>query len=178
MDRERQALVAFAVLAALVVIPIALTAAAASPVHRGPAATGSMLRLPAGCGRVAPPVFPGARAARGVGNEAAILRQLNGLGRTEPLTDLATFTMGRTGWLADSRTGVDVIRWYDRRLRSIPIWRMGPRLRSLIGMRPRGSVDSPPVLYVTRPGAVLIRQIGEDRMGLLVAASCSGTQTA
>jgi hypothetical protein len=178
MDREHQALIAFAVLAALVVIPVALTTAAASPVHRGPAASGPALRLPAGCGQVAPPVFPGARPARRLGDEAAIVRQLNGLGRTAPLTDLATFTMGRTGWLADPRTGLDVFRWYERRLRTIPIWEMGPTLRSLIGMRLRGSVDSPPVLYITPRAAVLIRQIGEDRMGLLVAASCSGTQTA
>jgi hypothetical protein len=178
MDRERRALVAFALLAALVVVPIALTTAAASPVHRGPAASRPMLRLPAGCGEVAPPVFPGARAARGLGNEAAIQRELNHLGRTTQLTDLATFTMGRAGWLADSQTGLDVFRWYDRRLRAVPIWKMGQTLRALIGMRPRGLVDSPAILYVNSRAAVLIRQIGADRMGLLVAASCSGTQGA
>ena len=213
MNQERRALVAFAVLGALVVGPVAATAGhrtegtgvarAAGSAVQGRAADeqagrgggseragstegGGKARhsrfptkkgptpLVSVCG-VSVPRYPGARPSGGRGDERTILRAVKRLGLTDPLTQTRTFRIPGDAWVGKYlRTPEDVFQFYQRRMREIPVFRMGKGLRSLLGLRPVGEVDSPPLLYVDAGSIVLVRP-QESGMGLLVGAACSST---
>ena len=121
------------------------------------------------------PLYPGARGGGAIGNESRILDVLNRLRMTEPLTRVRTFTMGGRDWVGNSLTPEDVFRFSLRRMQPVQIWRMGSDLRSILGLRPGGEVDSPPLLYVGDRSAVLVRSLSKGDLGLLVAVSCSRT---
>ena len=181
MNREGRALVAFAVLGAIVVAPIAATAGHTSedvrvataretstqsqptgglPGHRThreradrtggvgtrrsrfPTRQGPTPRVSV-CG-VSVPRYPGARPSGGTGDERTILHGLNRLGLTDPLRRFRTFSIPADAWVGNRRTPEDVFQFYMRRMREVPVFRMGQVLRSLLGLRRFGEVDSPP----------------------------------
>jgi hypothetical protein len=200
MNRERRAVVAFALLAALVLGPVAVTshhgskseaaqaagrpAARSAPEPRAAGSTGNRHpRFPnrkgptpelSVCG-ISVPLYPGARSGGTVGNESRMLEVLTRLGLTHPLTKVRTFAIPDGDWIGNARTPEDVFQFYQHRMNEVPIFRMGRELRSLIGVRPTGEVDSPPLLYVDESTAVVIRTLGKSEVGLLVAAGCSRT---
>jgi hypothetical protein len=126
------------------------------------------------CG-VSVPLYPGARRGGAVGAEGRIVAAVTRLGRTDPLSRFRVFTMKGSDWLGNSRTPEDVFQFYLRRMHEVQIWRMGSALRSLLGLRARGEVDSPPLLYLGDRSAVVVRSTSRGGLGLIVAVACTRT---
>lgn len=81
---------------------------------------------------------------------------IDDLGLTPNLTPGGILTAPFTVWTSGMRNGHDLFGFYGRRMQPVQFWDMTPRLRNLIGVRPRGTVDSPPLLYVDENGFVLV----------------------
>lgn len=116
-------------------------------------------RTPGPCERVVP-VF----APRGlVWNPAApmeLVRALTRLPEFPAFSDRQTLRYRSDEWIGED--GEHVFSFYERRMEPIDFWEMPADLRRLIGVRARGEIDSPPLLYVGRRGAVLLQFMGGD----------------
>ena len=110
------------------------------------------------CATGSPPVYPGAAIIVPTGDEERL---------TDLVSELTGLALRRWSSHVVPRW-IGITEWYDRRMDSIPPWEMGPDLRRAIGMRVRGVVDAPPVLYHDESGAVLIRLV-KGNIALVVA---------
>jgi hypothetical protein len=96
---------------------------------------------------------------------------LRGLARLDVFPDVSkrqTLRYPGSEWVGSGRR--HIFSFYDRRMKGIDFGHMSPHLRALIGVRPRGEIDSPPLLYVSRSTAVLL-QFRRD-LGALVTQFC------
>jgi len=73
-----------------------------------------------------------------------------------PVTKMERFSLGRSMWLGGGDLAT-VFGFYSARMRPIGFAAMSESVRREIGVRPTGTVDSPPLLYVNRTGAALIQ---------------------
>ncbi|MFL5800059.1 MAG: hypothetical protein ACJ77A_19280 [Actinomycetota bacterium] len=113
------------------------------------------------------PLYPLAlRTAQG--RDESLLRALNAIPGVPLVTRMESFSLGRDMWLGGS--GVPMaFRFYAQRMHLVGFAAMPASSRRVIGVRPTGPVDSPPLLYVTRTGAALLQGLrtGEVRLSLL-----------
>jgi hypothetical protein len=73
-----------------------------------------------------------------------------------PVTKMERFSLGRSTWLGGGDLAT-VFGFYSTRMRPIGFAAMSESVRREIGVRPTGTVDSPPLLYVNRTGAALVQ---------------------
>jgi hypothetical protein len=196
MTRERWATTAFAVLSAVALVAVILlrsptggaTAAQADPPAVGkptpsptspptpgpidsptPSPTGGTpeLRNPGPCERTVP-LFSGRYLMWSRPVSPQLVRALARLDAFPEVTRRQTLRYPGSEWVGSGRR--HIFSFYDRRMAGIDFGRMNPHLRELIGVRPRGEIDSPPLLYVSRKAAVLL-QFRRD-LGALVSLFC------
>jgi hypothetical protein len=164
MSRERVAVVALAVLFALAAAPALLLrggTAVAGPSHHTPNASAVTVEVTDStsieyvCAGV--PIFPGATLMGRSVVDPAVVGAINALHVTPELEAGPTLRAPFQAWTAGMQHGKDLLSFYARRMRTVNFWDMTRRLRTLIGVRPGGTVDSPPLLYASPNGAVLLR---------------------
>jgi hypothetical protein len=172
MSRERTALVALAVLFGLAAAPALLLRAGTSAVkHPRPAAGRVDIRVvavPLTCLEAGIPVFAAASPTGQVGFEPSIVHAINAPGLAPRVNAAATLRLPFASWTAGMQRGTDLLSFYAKRMRPVDFWEMTTRLRTAIGVRPRGTVDSPPLLYVNNRGAVLLRPHDDGSLGVVV----------
>ena len=192
MSRERRALAAFLVLAAVATVPAVLlhpgsdARAAAHPARLGSTASLADVRTVPEAGMfsarmmarravlaarseltVAAPHGDPAQICTSVPRYPAALRVeqrmdqrlLQALGAVPgvpPVTKMERFSLGRSAWLGGDGLPT-VFGFYAARMRPIGFAAMSASVRREIGVRPTGSVDSPPLLYVNRTSAALVQ---------------------
>jgi hypothetical protein len=121
------------------------------------------------------PAFPGAIAGPG----GAFPRELHDAIQALPLMpDLGVtqrLLIPKSAWLVGNAHGRDPFAFYARRMRPVNFWDMPASLRTMLGLRPRGTVDSSPLLYRSRAGAVLVRPLRSG--GLIAVLLCPRTTT-
>lgn len=161
---ERQGLAVFLLVAAVAIaLPLAVrnsgegggSERAASSPTPSPAPTPSP-SLGGGCASLGVPVFRGAEPGRLPSNAADLHTAVNDLGLLPPLTEAGAWQVDAETWLAPPGHGRVIFDWYARRMEPVDFRDLGTGLRKLLGVRPRGPVDSPPMLYVNDRGAVLV----------------------
>ena len=103
------------------------------------------------------PIFSGATPAPELAIDRSVATAIDELRLAPTLTGSATLRAPFQAWTAGMRHGKDLLSFYANRMRPVNFWDMSARLRTLLGVRPRGTVDSPPLLYVNSGGAVLLR---------------------
>ena len=179
MSRERAALVALCVLFALAAAPALLLragtpATAASRHAASEAATGgpivdvSVAVVPLPCLKAGIPVFPGATPTFPTGFDPTTVHAINALGVAPKLDAAATLRLPFRTWTAGMQHRKDLLSFYAKRMQPVNFWDMSTRLRTAIGVRPRGTVDSPPLLYVNPSGAVLLRPHDDGSLDVIV----------
>jgi hypothetical protein len=181
MGKERGALVALALLFGLAVAPALLVrpgvtvsrdpVRVAEPVVAPASSSSAPTTAPAECPGV--PVYPGATRAFGLAIDQSVVEAINALGLTPRLQAGPTPSAPFSTWTAGIRHGRDLLSYYARRMRRVSFWEMTARLRTLIGVRTRGTVDSPPLLYVSPSGAVLLRPHPNGTLDLVVLCPAS-----
>ncbi len=159
MKPERRGTLAFMVLFAAS-IALALVAPEGGPGGGG---------LP--CRPVGPPIFPGAGPVAVPSDTTAVMSEVSRLGLTPALGEAEAWLVPAGAWLG---TGRDILAFYERRMTPVTFDDMSRSLRELLGLRPTGSIDSPPLLYVKEGVALLIRMAPNDDATLLVM-SCAPT---
>lgn len=159
MNQERSGVLAFLVIAAGS-ITLALL------FREGPP------REAVSCAAPEPKVFPGALSTPLPKDASAILRHVNDLGPTPPLTKAEAWLVPANLWLGASGPSSDVFGFYERRMAPVLFEEMPGSLRLLLGLPRRGDVDSPPLLFLGEGSAVLIRIDAEADASLLLM-SCS-----
>ena len=198
VSRERRALAAFLVLAAVATLPALVlrpgpppsAAAQRAPRPHEPSAAAAYVLsarraaaaarqaeltaafrhgVPAQvCARV--PQYAAARRIEQQRNPA-LLRALDSVPGMPLVTRMERFSLGHSAWLGDGRVP-DVFRFYGARMHPVGFEEMSPAVRRAIGVRPTGSVDSPPLLYTNRTGAVMVQGLpgGAVRLTLFCGA--------
>jgi hypothetical protein len=192
VSRERRALAAFLVLAAVATAPaIVLRAhsgsgAAAQPVRIGLAKTPApsretsearvvSARMSAGRAAIAARDAAGAATRHGdpaqgctdvpryptallveEHRHARLIGAIATVPRVPPVTEMERFSLGKSAWLGEGGLPT-VFGFYSARMRGIGFAAMSSSTRRVIGVRPTGSVDSPPLLYANRTGAALVQ---------------------
>lgn len=142
MNRERRGAIAFIVL-------FAASMALAVAVPEGRPGGGGLA-----CHPVGPPIYPGAEPIAVPADAAAIMHEVGLLGRTPPLAEAEAWLVPGRRWLA---AGNDIFSFYERRMTPVTFDEMTRSLRELLGLRPTGLIDSPPLLYLRGGVALLIR---------------------
>ncbi len=164
-------MIALAVLFALAAAPALLLRgdAAASPARSGPVAEPVVAPAPpepappspppasTPCLQAGIPVFAGATPAGPSELDQSVVHAINALTVGPHLDAAGTLRAPFQDWTSGMQRGKDLLSFYAKRMRPVNFWDMTARLRNLIGVRPRGTVDSPPLLYVNPSGAVLLR---------------------
>ncbi len=179
MSRERTALVALAVLFGLAAAPALLLRAGAPSAGRprsaasesaaaGPVVDIRVVAVPPTCLNAGIPVFAAASPTGQIGFEPSIVHAINALGLAPRVNAAATLRLPFSSWTAGMQRGRDLLSFYAKRMRPVNFWDMTARLRTLIGVRPRGTVDSPPLLYVNHGGAVLLRPHDDGSLDIVV----------
>jgi hypothetical protein len=116
------------------------------------------------------PLYPLAlRSAQG--RDRSLLRAVNAVAGLPVVTRMESFSLGRAMWLG-GRGVPTAFRFYAQRMQPIGFAVMLASSRRVIGVRPTGSVDSPPLLYVNQTGAALMQGLrtGEIRLTLFCGA--------
>ncbi|MDP9341475.1 MAG: hypothetical protein M3Q23_05055 [Actinomycetota bacterium] len=114
------------------------------------------------------PIFPGAAPAPALAVDRSVARAITDLHLTPGLSGSAIFQAPFGTWTAGMQQGRDLLSLYADRMRPVNFWDMSVRLRNAIGVRPRGPVDSPPLLYVSPSGAVLLRPHPSGALDLIL----------
>jgi hypothetical protein len=163
-NAERQGLVVFLVLgAAAILFPLSVRNFGGIDRSERAAATPAVSLTPTpspsiggGCSSLGLPVFRGAEPGRLPTHAADLATAVNNLGLLPQLTETGAWRVDAETWLAPPGRGRVIFDWYEQRMEPVDFRDLGTELRKLLGVRPRGSVDSPPMLYVDEHGAVLV----------------------
>jgi hypothetical protein len=175
MSRERTAVVALAVLFGLAAVPALLLRGSAQPVSRHGIVTAAPVAVPAyfnpppgPCLDGSIPIFPGATPTGQAALDRSVVNAINALGLAPRLRAGVMLRAPVGTWTAGMQHGKDLLSFYARRMRPVDFWDMTRRLRRLIGVRPGGTVDSPPLLYASSDGAVLLRPHPDGTLDLVL----------
>jgi len=114
------------------------------------------------------PIFPGSTPAPELAVDQNVATAINELHVAPRLTGSAILRAPFGTWTAGMQQGKDLLSFYANRMRPVNFWDMSVGLRNAIGVRPRGTVDSPPLLYVNASGAVLLRPHDDGSLDLVV----------
>jgi len=128
---------------------------------------GETRRKPGPCER-AMPLFSGRSLVWSRPVSPQLVRELARLDAFPEVSQRQTLRYPGSEWVGSGRR--HIFSFYDRRMTGIDFGEMSSHLRDLMGVRPRGEIDSPPLLYVSRSAAVLL-QIRRD-LGALVTLFC------
>ena len=88
--------------------------------------------------------------------DGALLRAVNRAPGVSHLTGMNSFSLGTSAWLGGNGAP-DAFEYYSERMNPVDVAEMPASTRRAIGVRPSGPVDSPPLLYVSKAGAALLR---------------------
>lgn len=168
MDRERLAVALFLLIAGGA---IALALLAPDGRRQEAPATVPLSELPReGAPEATPaaiPIFPGAVSIAPPEDAVQLLEAVDGEDLTCPVSGVDAVFVSPELWLAPPGPGPSPFAFYERRMRPVAFEEMGREFRALIGLRPAGPVDSPPLLYVSPGGALLIRPSDDGALTLL-----------
>jgi hypothetical protein len=114
------------------------------------------------------PIFPGSTPSPELAVDQNVATAINELHVAPWLNGSAILRAPFGIWTAGMQQGKDLLSFYENRMRPVNFWDMTTRLRNAIGVRPRGTVDSPPLLYVSHRGAVLLRPHDDGSLDLVV----------
>jgi hypothetical protein len=109
-----------------------------------------------------PPALPAAHH-----RDPALVRAVNDVRGVPPVTTIESFSLGHSAWLGGGALPT-VFRFYQLRMHPIGFAVMPANTRRAIGIRPRGPVDSPPLLYTNRAGAALVQGLHSGDVRLTV----------
>jgi hypothetical protein len=110
------------------------------------------------------PLYPLARRVP-QRRDGLLLRAVNGIRAVPVVNGMERFSLGHAAWLGGDGVPV-VFQFYRHRMRPVGFAEMSAGERRGIGVRPVGTVDSPPLLYVQRTGAALVQALRGGRVQL------------
>jgi hypothetical protein len=179
VSRERRALSALAVLFGLAVVPALLLRGHGAIGPARPARAHAVVAhgVPDVLVAVPPssdclhngiPLFPRSTPAPELAVDQNVAAAINRLHVAPTLTGAAILQAPFQTWAAGMQHGRDLLSFYAKRMHTVNFWDMNVGLRNAIGVRPRGTVDSPPLLYVNHRGAVLLRPHDDGSLDIIV----------